>query len=70
MSDRKPTVELPDYARTSRMLSIPQACDLLGNVSRTSFWRFRKKHGLSMYPVGGKKCKYDELMWLLEKIKE
>lgn len=70
MSQTKTAVEVPDFARTSRLLSIAETCKLLGNISRTSFYRWRKQHKLSVYPVGGKKCSYDEVMWLLEKIKE
>jgi len=70
MSPAKVAPDLPDYARQSRLLSIVEVCKLLGNISRTTFYRWRKKHKLSIYPVGGKKCRYDEVIWLLEKIKE
>lgn len=65
----KATQDLPDYARQSRLLSIAETCALLG-ISRMTFHRLRQRHKLTIYPVGGKKVRYDEVMWLLEKIKE
>ena len=70
MPTKRIRADLPDYARTSRLLSIEETCALLGNMGRTTFWRFRKKHKLPVYHVGGVKYRYDEVMWLLDKIKE
>lgn len=70
---KKPSkkVELPDYARSGRLLSIEQSRAFL-NISRTQFYRIRKNKDFPpSYRFGKKRqYKYDELEWYLQKIKE
>ena len=52
------------------MLNIEQVCTLL-NISRTCFYNRRKQKAFPVYMIGTKPCcKYDEIMWYLEKVKE
>lgn len=59
---------LPDFASTSRLLTIRQTMEFLGVRSRSTLWRWVKRYKLKPYKMGDTpqsptKFSFDELVY-------